>query len=285
MLNDFHFKEGGFSMKWHLKVPKILHVYWGTGSLPYLRYLTVQTFLMHNPDWQVIVWQPKYPAKVVTWDTKELDYAQDWVDTRPQLFDLPIKQEFVDFEKFGLSNEMSEVHKSDYLRYWVLHNYGGVWSDMDILYLCQIAYLLVNKAGNSEKETFVCISPAYGHSIGFLMAAKGSIYFKQLLDVVECNPTKYQSLGADACNANFPTLNHINAISPAVNIGMEAVYAYDARYIRLIYGSTINKFKLGSIGLHWFAGHQMAGKFLKDTSGGVINIPKNVIGNVIRRLV
>lgn len=272
-------------MKWFLNIPKILHVYWGTGTLPYLRYLTIDSFLRHNPGWQVVLWQPRYPAKIVTWNTKELDYKEEWVDSLPQVLDLPVKQELVDFTKFGLSNDMSEVHKSDYLRYWVLYTYGGVWSDMDILYLDQIAKMKVNKPENNTKETFVCISPTYGHSIGFLMAAKGSAYFKRLLDVIEVNPEKYQCLGADACNHYFPTLRDICKISPAMDIGMEAVYAYDARQIRLIYnGTNINKFTLGTIGIHWFAGHQLAGEFLRSTGGGLINLPNNILSNLIKRM-
>ena len=38
-------------------------------------------------------------------------------------------------EDFNLSNEISEVKKSDFLRWHILSTEEGLWSDMDILYL------------------------------------------------------------------------------------------------------------------------------------------------------
>lgn len=272
-------------MKWHLDVPKILHVYWGTGILSYLRYLTVDSFLRHNPDWKVMLWQPRYPAKVITWDTKELDYETRWTDYTDKLIELCSSHVFIDFDTFGIDNSMSEVHKSDYIRCWALHTYGGVWSDMDILYLAQLPKLLVNIPENKKAETFVCISPTYGHSIGFLMAKKGSAFFKKLMSLIVIDKTKYQSAGSLTWNEHFPTIEAINEISPAINIGMEAVYAHDATRIRLIYTpKTPVKFSEGSVGLHWFAGHALAGKFLQDTNGGIMNYPNNIIGNLIKKL-
>lgn len=274
-------------MRWNLNIPKILHVYWGGTALPYLRYMTLLSFSRHNPDWEIILWQPKYPSsKLVTWTTNELNYKGQWVDTLPEALELPkLEQRFVDFSEFGISNETSEVHKSDYLRYYVLYTYGGVWSDMDIIYIDQIAKLRVNNnIQNSFIETFVCISPIYGHSIGFLMASKGNAFFSKVLASIKIQPEKYQCIGSLLLNEHYPTLVSISKITSVRDIGMEAVYCYDAKNIRLLYQSNIWKFKPGAIGLHWYAGHKLAGEFLINTNGGVINLPDNVLGNLIRRM-
>ena len=85
-------------MKWHLKVPQILHLYWNMEKLSYLQYLTVRTFMEINPDWEIILWYPKYPSKVVTWKTKEQEYELKFVDDYlPQLKDLSIASCFVNF--------------------------------------------------------------------------------------------------------------------------------------------------------------------------------------------
>ncbi len=270
-------------MEWFLNVPKIFHVYWGSNNLSYLRFLTVQSFMKQNPDWEVMLWHPMYRAEVVTWNTGELNYAKEWTNYNDKLMQLPIKKIPVDFAKYGLSNKISEVHKSDSLRFWMLSEYGGVWSDMDILYFQPITKLAVNKPKNSDKETFVCICH-YGHSNGFFMAAKGSKFFKmmQKISIQELRPNKYQSNGVNACNKYFPTIESINKISPTVNIGMEAVYAHDGQHTKDIFSNIPPRFTDNSIGLHWYGGANIAGKFLRDTDGGLINIPDSIIGNVLK---
>ena len=273
-------------MTWHLNVPKILHVYWSATPMPYLRYATVTSFMAQNPDWEVMLWLPKYKYKVVTWQTSELQYTlSGFVDYYPELLKLPITINYLDLEDFGESNEMSEVHKSDYLRYWMLYKYGGVYSDMDILYFANIDKLKVNTEENKDKETFVCISPHYGHSAGFYMAAKGCRFFKKMYESVKIDPTIYQSVGPDAMNEAYPTLESINEITPAAEIGMEAVYAYDGRRIIDIYISRKkipSKFTEYSIGIHWYGGHPMTARFLTNTHGGVNRIPNNVLGRLLK---
>jgi len=269
-------------MSWKLNVPKILHLYWGTGSLPYLRYCTITSFMKYNPDWIVKLWRPLYPAKVVTWKTKQLNYKNTWTDYTAAMLDLPIEEQLIDFEDFGLSNDTSEVIKSDFLRYWLLTEYGGVWSDMDILYFRSINCLKVNALDNKDKETFVCISPKYGHSNGFFMAAKESVFFRRMTGMADINNSEYQCAGPNSCNKYFPTIETINAISPAMDIGMEAVYPLDGNSISKIYNMGTIKFSLHSIGLHWYAGHQSAGLFLKATNGGVNNISNSILGSLLR---
>jgi hypothetical protein len=241
--------------------------------------------MKQNPDWEVILWHPMYRANVVTWNTGELNYAKDWKNFSDKLMQLPITKIPVDCTKYGLSNNISEVHKSDSLRFWMLSEYGGIWSDMDILYFQPVTKLMVNSPINNDIETFVCISH-YGHSNGFFMSARGSKFFHamQKLSIQELQPSKYQSNGVNACNKYFPTLSSINRISPVADIGMDAVYAHDGQHIKDIYSNKPPRFTEYSIGLHWYGGSSETGKFLKDTNGGLENIPDNIIGNVLKRI-
>ena len=191
--------------RWILSVPKILHVFWTGSRLPYLRYMAVKSFMTLNPEWKVMLWYSKYPYSVVTWRTSELNYPVNWEDYTPELMELPITKMEVDFKDFGMSNDISEVHKSDFLRYYFLHKYGGVYSDMDILYFRSINNLEVNKRVNKNIDTFVCISH-YGHSNGFFMAKPGSKFFETMFGLAHnFDGGKYQSVGPDLCNYNFST--------------------------------------------------------------------------------
>ena len=269
-------------MSWYLNVPKILHVYWSATAMHYLRYLTVKSFMEQNPDWKVMLWLPKFPYKVVTWKTRELNYnATVETDYFPELLKLSIEINYVDFNDFGMGNKMSEVHKSDWLRYWMLYTYGGVYSDMDILYFAPIINLEVNKPGNDLVETFVCISPHYGHSAGFYLAAKGNLFFKEMMTLSEYVSDQYQSVGPDSMNKHFPVLESIAKINASIDIGMEAVYVYDGMHIPLIYNNGGSIFTPNSIGCHWYAGHPLAGAFLKKTDGGLRCKPNSILGKLL----
>ena len=267
---------------WKLtQIPKKLHLFWSGGSLPYLRYLTAYTFKKLNPDWEINLWTSQIRFKTRTWNTHELNYAETWEDWTDKFYKLCDNIYAVDFKsEFGIENHISEVHKSDLLRYWFLNKEGGVYSDTDIFYFRPITTLEVNNGKNRLKETFVCIS-IYGHSNGFFMAAKGSDFFKYMFAQAKmCDLKNYQSNGPDLCNRLFPDIESIAEISPVADIGMDAVYFYNARNIDRIYKENRPMFHANSIGCHWYAGHPLSGNFLNNTNGGLKNLPDNIIGKL-----
>ncbi len=270
---------------WHLNVPKILHIYWGGGQLIYLRYLTVTTFMKLNPDWRVVLWMPVNSFTGKSWGI-EHNYLplnpKLCKDYLPELMNLPIEKMPIDFKDLGFKDNTPEVHKADYTRINVLSLYGGVWTDLDILYFKPITSLKVNIPENKDKKTFVCISPSYGHSTGFNMAKEGSKFFGVLKNKLnkEYNPVGYQCWGPDIFNKYFKALD---SILGGVNIAMDAVYAHDCYTVKELIETNKPRFTDGSIGCHWYAGHSMWGKFFNETRGGETNLPNNIIGNLIRQ--
>lgn len=263
-------------MEWNLTIPKIAHFYWGGQRLPYLRFLTIKTFLKLNPDWKAIFWYPEYPVIKATWDTGELDYDVECDDYMPELLKLPIEKHAVDID---FIKEMPEVHKSDYMRLLLLSTIGGLWSDMDIFYFKPMVNLEVNTKENKDSNTFVCVSE-YGHSISFLMASENNKKFKNLLDTVKMvyDKEKYQCIGSTMYNRVYRTANAMGAI----NIRMDAVYPHDADHIIEILDGTPPNFTNKTIGIHWYAGHPLWCKFFRETNGGLINLEDNIIGNLLR---
>ena len=129
--------------KWLLnKIPKRLFVYWGGEKLPYLRYLTIDSFIKFNPEWEIIFIIPKILSNVLTWQGKQFERNDlKYIDYMSEIYKLEgknkLKVEIFDFETIGINNNLNEVHKSDYLRYYLLYSRGGVWSDMDIYFMNQ----------------------------------------------------------------------------------------------------------------------------------------------------
>lgn len=273
---------------WYLtNIPKICHIYWGGGQLLYLRYLTVKTFIKFNPDWQVVLWCPEKSFTGKSWGI-EHNYlplnpklCRDYL---PDLLKLPVTVMTENFNDLGFRSNTPEVHKADFIRINALHLYGGLWTDLDILYFKPISELKVNTAENKDKEVYVCISPSYGHSTGFNMAIEGSKFFGKLKDKLaeEYKPNYYQCWGPDIFNKYFKTFG---SIANGVNLDMDVVYAHDCYTMPELLKDVPARFTEGSIGCHWYAGHSMWGKFFNETRGGETNLPNNIIGNLIKNAI
>lgn len=270
-------------MEWQLNIPKIFHIYWGGGPMYYLRFMTIKTFIHYNPDWEIRLYYPKYPHNVFTWYSGEQSNGLICDDFFSKALELPITKTEIDFNDFELSNTMSEVHKSDFLRLHLLSTIGGLWSDMDIFYFKPMNSLYFNTIENNDIETFYC-NHIYGHSVGFLMGCERNKFFGKLMAyaVREFNPAGYQSMGSLTYNKYFSTFESINAITPAFNISMDVVYAHNAGDIPTIINSSNQKFTNESIGLHWYAGSPLWKDFINKTNGGLDNLPNTVIGNLLK---
>jgi hypothetical protein len=271
-------------MEWNLKIPKILHLYWGGGVMYYLRYMTIKTFMKYNPDWEIMLWYPKVPYDKYTWHSGEQSTDLQCKNFIDELMGLPIHKNAVDFTRFGFNNEMSEVHKSDFIRLHLLSTLGGVYSDMDIFYFKPMNELYLNVPENQNIETVYC-NHIYGHSIGFLMGSKDNIFFRRLMIHSKRNftPYLYQAMGSLTYNSVFPTEESVAQITPAINMSMDVVYAHNAGDIPDIINGNNPKFTDKSIGLHWYAGSPLWKDFINKTNGGLENLPNSIIGNLLSR--
>lgn len=265
---------------WFLKkIPRILHCYWGGDKLSYLRYLTIVTFKHYNPDWKIILYQPTVPVMDKSWITAELKYADTWDDYGDKVRNTVTEVRDIDFSSINAG--MSEVHRSDYLRWQLLSTIGGLWADMDILFFRPVDNLLINTPENGDKETVVCINH-YGHSIGFMMGSENNSNFAKLAQesLKLYNSNKYQCMGSELFNRFFPTIESING---GINLGMEAVYHYNFSQTKSIFGNTPSPDYIPhAIGVHWYGGSALAGKFLTDTNGG-INHNNSLISRLIKK--
>ena len=275
---------------WHLKnLKKIAHFYWGGRQLSFAQYKTILTFKELNPDWEIHFYFPEFPQKdTMSWESYEQKYTFIGDDYFNNLMEQAIHIHKIDFMKqFEISNEVSEVHKSDFLRWYLLGTVGGLWSDMDIFYFKPMDYLAINTKENANVDTVVSISD-YGHSIGFVLGSVNSKYYNILWQEAKkfYNLNNYQSIGSVMLNQLFPKLETIKEKIPEsepINLPMSAVYAYDANHVKNIFRiNDTSKIDYNTIGVHWYAGHPLAGAFLSITAGGVYNFPPCLISRLLQ---
>jgi len=283
-------KNTEYQDKWHLeKIPKIAHFYWGESTLPYLRYLTIESFIKYNPDWTVILYYPKYRQQLHTWSTYEHNYEINFTeDYYEELKQLPIQFVEIDFDSINIDNNLSEVHKSDYLRWNLLSTIGGLWSDMDIIYIDSMNHLSLNIENNKNMDTLICYDGRFKHSIGFLLSSKNNEYYKIIWNrckTWEYNKLNYQTVGVDLLNSIMKTPESLQIRFPNLKIGnipTVSVYPYNCSILKVIYESiNMSYITNETIGFHWYAGYPRAGEPINKITHKNYTELNNVITKII----
>lgn len=278
---------------WHLThIPQQAHFYWGGGALSYLRYLSLTSFKRHNPGWQITLHVPKIPCtRPPAWHThqqKNVNIKRDFLDR------IDVAIESHDFRDYGFDNDAHEVHKSDFLRWKLLGERGGVWSDIDILYLRGLQHLPDNCAGNHDRDTVLCpLIPPMKHTVGFLMSSSHNAFFQNMMhtSLERYDPMVYQCMGSDILNDLFRDQQGVHDRFPENQwlwLDPQAVYAIAAKEIDLFFRplDAHTQKKLTSprvIGFHWFAGHPRSQQYENDMNPGRVSRTSNFIDIIVER--
>jgi hypothetical protein len=260
---------------WHLnKIPKVIHFYWGNEKLSYLRYLSVLSFRRLNPEWKIKI---HVPAVLNTnppeWNTIHQKNLKIEIDYFTQLIDLDVEIVKHDFSE-DFDNFAHEVHKCDFLRWKILATEGGVWSDIDILYVKSIEELAENIDDEYIKsiDVFLCCFRKSKHAIGFLMSAGNNPFYQKIYDLSKKNydKTQYQCIGSKLIDYNYHSQVKIRKEfgneSKVYFIDPLCVYKLQEKEIPTFfetYDGEINFIveEKYVIGFHWYAGHPLAQNF------------------------
>jgi GT2 family glycosyltransferase len=248
---------------WKLKnIPKIIHFYWGGAKLSFLRYLTIYSFIKNNPGWSVKLHIPKILGNNnATWNSNEQKISQNQIniiDCFNLISELNVEIIKHDFVEYGFFNNVNEVHKSDFLRWKLLHLYGGIWSDMDILYTQPINYMIDNNDQNSNITTGVCTYDDGIYAIGFLMSSVDNIYYKKISEIAskKFKAKDYQSIGNKLLPLNIrkePNVLYIN---------VNTVYSI-TNCDNFFNGHLNVEDFTNAIGFHWYGGHNKTAELEK----------------------
>ena len=246
-------------------VPKIAHFYWGAKTLPFLRYMTLLSFRKLHPDWTMILYTPETLQARPTWKTAEQKYTVSTSENYiSKLKDIDVKVVSFDMRKIGHNNNLSEVIKSDLIRWHLLSTIGGLWSDMDIIYTKNI------KCANLDNQANIFICCHDFHSIGFMIGNQNNKFYEVLLAGAKnrLNTNEYQSAGsslmAKIYGENFKAVKSATFALVGDSVKLENIpfsVVYPIPDINVICGqhwsNSIKLMKDTTIGLHWYAGHNL----------------------------
>lgn len=277
---------------WQLdKIPQVMHCYWGNDNMSFLRYLTVFSFRKLNPDWKIKLYQPriKYEGNR-TWTTPEQSIEFHGLNYIDKLKELDIETIEFDFESLGINSKMPETFKSDFLRWHLLSTQGGLWSDLDILYIRAMNDIYINDEPYQDLDTVLCIGKNLIHSIGFLMSSVNNPFFRKIYHKSHSNLylKNYQSIGSILLTTNYSSLdivkNSFEKLNP-INLEMDVVYPLIHRQVNQIFKSQANYYTDKSIGIHWYAGHPIAGNFENTVTQENFNQYQGTFFRLIKELI
>lgn len=288
----------GDNNMWYLKnIPKIVHLYWGDKNnfLPLSRFLSILSIRNFNKDWKIKLHLPKYKGIYnPTWSTGEQDIIESFVDENnyfEELKSLNIDIVYHDFNNCGFTNDAHEVHKSDYLRWIVLFEDGGIWSDIDIIYSKSFSEIYFNNQINRDISTGLFIYPnTNSHGIGFLLSSKNNPIFMECHHIAaknyreEAYKNKYQSLGSEILNQHFQKNIVYNKVGKnnAIFFDKELVYSIDYNNIESFFKEKKIILSKKTIGLHWYAGNILSRNFEKNLTINDIFLKNNFLNKYIK---
>ena len=251
-------------MDWNLNIPKRIYFYWGGDKLSFIRFMSIYSFKKLNPDWDIFLYNPLILNNKEKWAHKQYENRSNIIDYTNMVSSLlGIKPVIFDFEKVGLSNHMNEVHKSDFIRYYLLSEFGGVWADMDVLFIKPMTELYHNKVSSSAKTFYYYDGKGvWQHGIGFLMADKGSQYFTDVFNEAKSHfdETDYQSIGADLLNSKFKPKVISSKYPDTVSLDTDSVYCINHDHYPYLYSKNgKHMITEDAVGIHWYGGSMHVG--------------------------
>jgi hypothetical protein len=253
-------------------IPKRIFFYWQNDSLSWMRYMTLYSFRKLNPDWQIDLFY--FDDAIVhekQWKTLEnQDYftyiGKDYFD---KIHELNINIKKWEIPEWELIN-LNPVANSDVFRWYELCENGGIYSDMDILFIKPIDGLF-NTLISGKFDTMLCLTEYL--SIGFLASTQHNSLYKDVynncLKIVE-NDIGYQSFGVcsfyDLFCTDMAKTNVLSKKYPELNIynlPFKTVYPFDSFQIEDCFTGKCNISQIPeeTIGYHWYAGHPLAQKY------------------------
>lgn len=281
-------------------IPKKMHFYWEGEEFSYLHYLSVKSFVEHNPDWECIIHTNKETVESfdIPWNTGEQSTKYTGKNYFSKLQNLKISLREVDFPTLGIPSDVHPVFKSDLLRWHLLGTEGGGWSDSDIIYTKPLAAL--ESQLNIDMDCCVCIAnipTSMGswtvdikhHIIGFYLASENNKFFADIAAKSQLVSTlDYQMFGNRMLEHYYPTMESIRETFPDMvieNLNREALYSYLWFETKLLFSELSDKHNQEHIiGVHWYNGANDARDFINTFDEKYLeNYPPTTITSLLNQ--
>ena len=261
-----------------VRIKKVMHFFWGNSQISWMRYMTLYSFRMLNPDWKMILFLVKPNGAITkTWlDTPTQDFhnfiGQDYFEKIKDLDIEIVNWELTDSFPGVNPATVGASHKSNFFKWNQLANISGFYCDLDVLFVKPIRILYLYC-----RESDVVIAHHSYYSIGLLGSSGNNNFFRDVYQHTFKNydPKEYQSAGVQSIHGWSRELlrpdmeiylsyrafeKHYKELK-FYNLDMSWIYPWLWNQMEKVFGERHIKLPDKCIGIHWYAGAAISQKY------------------------
>lgn len=263
--------------------------------MSWLRYMTLWSFRQLNPDWSIRLFTCKQQRKDKYWsDITEQDFFKyDGPDYTNRLKNIP-NLEIIPWEiEEERLRHIGPSHKSNFFKWNLLSEEGGVYADMDIVFIRPI-YNWFDHVKNSDVAICYNYGPRY-FSIGLLGSSGNNPFYKRIYDdcVQKFNMDHYQGAGVEilyhllgnVCkDPHWQNMCYAFPETRFVNFDMNYIYFWDHNDITAMTEELHTVVPYNTFGLHWYAGHPSSQQLNATLNEDTVQTSQTTIAHFLRQL-
>lgn len=266
-------------------IPKVLFTYWAGESISYLHLMALRTACHFHRDYRIILYTDKnaQSSQEISYLSHEhkLEMKKPYPFRMLKSMDIGFEVVEVDFEKeYGIKGSLFHTYFADILRIKKLEEHGGVWFDMDVLFLNRLKGYFTNPLPQGKSAVVFSYSDTIATGlVGALPKAPTIIKMSRLADTyiklgVQENfegqakiHDFYQAFGPDLWRkVHHPYLDERADQHPeACAVHVPEVYPYLWNEIHNYFdGPRSSDHTYEIIGIHWYNGSTDARVFINE---------------------
>jgi hypothetical protein len=270
-------------------IPNIAFTYWEGSQLSLLQYYTIYSFCKYNPLYEVIIYTSD---DIIEFDINNLNHPSKINISKEKqisLFELS-KIKNVKINHIDILAELNSkikiscpVKKADMVRIAKLYEHGGIWIDMDILFIKSIPEDIIKNTKDISYFT-------YGGTIatGFVISSPRNkaityIYNKciKMLQVTS-DISDYQVFGPNLFR--HCAFNNIELFSDCIYLDNNVVYPYKWNEPQIFFFTNDDYVKDNTICIHWYNGNEHSRNYINGFDNTKINPEKCVFEKYLYKI-
>ncbi len=271
-------------------IPLIAFTFWEGSQLSWLHNLTIQTFIKHNPEFELRIYYSSKEENFIHGNESNhivnnthvsgVNIESNKCINIEQIQNLPgVKLIPIDLEKrYGIEFITSPIHKADIVRIIKLYEHGGVWFDFDVFFTKPIPTEIIHSTADIQYYTYSnTIATGLIISRPFNKAIR-HVYNTCLEKINTRNINNdWQQFGPTLwANCVF---NNTSIFKDCIFRDNNEIYPYLYYEPQLFFRTMHNKLTDKTWSIHWYNGNTESRKFINEFNISDIKPDRSIFEN------